>query len=387
MRTPEEGQKPSGVTVTPEVKPTEARPKVLFTEGLPQPEKGKEEEQGGRAEPKVLSFGAKAPTPEPDLVKGSAPKVLSFGAGKTVSQAAPASEHIEAAKPKIVLPGGITRKRIEVSPYELRTTIAGLCEEAVIVRAIEIIKVTNLDDGRDDKVVAWGAELQQKLSVLLDDETRIVRSDEVEGSKRDIASVYATLKGINISDSVVPVKEGLFASLARRVTGNDPKARFEASYQSLQSTVKKLEARLPELRKLVEAGRKLLADTKALEQEVEATIIAGNYLVYFIRSGKCGEQTWSHRLQEQMDTLDQRVESLGLSQTTLKMSAVQREFLVKTMAHIIDCVQNTLLVDIPAWRTNYLFVLSAIMSGNQPDGSVLGEVITKQQKILERIQV
>ncbi|GEM_PF-2847871 len=391
MKTPEEKNIPSGVIITPGVKRSGGtEPKVLFPKGSKA--KNTETASGGQTDevqPKVLTFSTTAPKampaqPQPQAIS---PKVL-FGKPTNVTHPIAPQDGLQLVKPAVILRNGMIRRRIEVTPYELRTTIAGLCEEAVVQKAIELVKTTNLDDGRDEKVMSWGSDSQRRLSSLLDEETRIVRSGVIEASKQEIAEIFEILQSLDLeSISTGGAKEGLLTSLLRQVRGDDPITRFDAAYQSLQVTVKKLEARLPELQTLRGSAQTLVSRTKALGLEVEAAMIAGKYLTDYVRSGKYSGEGESVRLEEQMKTLDQRVESLASTQATLKMGLLQREFLVQTMAHIIDCVQNTLLVDIPAWRTTYLCVLSAISAGQQPDSSVFGQLMEKQNKILERIKI
>ncbi len=390
MKTPEAEKKTSsGVTTTPEVR--EIKPKVLFSNGSkPQPDPKEAMKKTSEVEPKVLRFDK--PSSEPSKVQETVkpaiqPKIL-FGKTAQTPHVAIVKEERQPVKPTVVLPGGTARKRIEATPYELRTMVGGLCEEAVIVKALELIKVTNLDDGRDEKAMNWGSELQRRLSTLLDEETALLQSGTIDGSKREIAEIFQILSRLNLeSGNAAASKGGLIASITKRVRSDNPKSRFDAAYKKLQSAISRLESRLPELSKFISSVNGLIGRTKALATEIEAAIIAGNFLTQYVRSGKYIGEGESVRLEGQMQTLDQRVESLTSTQATLKLSLVQREFLAKSAAHIIDCVQNTLLVDIPAWRTNYLCVLTAIMSGGEPDGSVFEELVVKQRKILERIQV
>ncbi len=386
MKTPGEESKPSGVPKPEETKKG-SQPKILFPQDVSPRGDSRQVDARvpGKVEPKVLSFVRKPASTE-EGTQALTPKVL-FSSGKQASQATPQPGAPPAVTPKVVLHDPTIRRRLTVTEYELRSTLGALSEQETIRKALEQIRVTNLDDGRDDKFVNWGVPSQRTLSQLLDQEMHLVQSPALVSSRQEMADMFAILKRITVPQQRPLSRAGMLARIAEKVRKTDLPSNFDVEYAKLQLVTSHLEARLPELRALGEAARKLVEDTKALEGDVEATIIAGRYLVYCVRSGRYSGDGLSVRLEEQMKILDQRVESLSSTAATLKMNVVQREFLVATITHLVDCVQNTLLVDIPAWRTNYMCVLAAVSAGNEPDGSVFTELISKQQQILERIQV
>ena len=298
----------------------------------------------------------------PDVQKEVKPSVLSFGAPAV---------HREESKPvlpSVIFHGGTARKRIEVSAYELRSMITEGCDIAVFTKASQHIRVTNLDDGRDEKFLHWGEEFQRNASKLLDRETYIVHSPVMDASKQEISAIVNALNKLQIG------KRG------------ESIAKFEGEYRNLHNLVTNLNARIPQLEELARSAELLRTDTLTLLDEVMAVIIAGKYLIFYCRSGKYNGAIEAVRIEDQMKKLDSRIESLTSIIAMFEVSKLQRQYLAASIVHIIDCVSNTLLVDIPAWRTNYLCVLTAIANGTQLDDAIVASVTNTQQRIVQGLQ-
>lgn len=254
--------------------------------------------------------------------------------------------------PSVAFKGATLRKQIALSVSDLKVKFPKLSEEQ-IYSVIDKVRATNVQSGSYEGLSDWGTPIQRRLSALLDAELVLIQSSELEKAKEEIAAVITRIERFN---SILAEKE---QTIATRIFGifNNPKKEFDSKYAELKAVVASLDSKLPKLRAMAQKIRESQEEADVVEYGIEVYIAGAQCLIEYINTHEdvTGKQS---AIGSQIQLLEGRVLSLTSSATTLVASNTQRSLIKATVDKIIECIQDVLLVELPAWRASYIAILT-----------------------------
>lgn len=311
-----------------------------------------------------------APVESPIAVRRE--PVSIFGARKTP---APAPASAGPKTPTLAFTGAVQRKQILLGYDEVKLKFPHLSSTQVAL-VIENVRETNIQVDSWQLLLEWGVDSQKQLATMLDKELQLVQSGSIQESKDRIAAIISQLDEFND----IVTNDGSFGHKLKSLF-YDPKKDFEKKYTTLKLIVDALDASIPRLQQFARDTETYQKQSGAIKADVESAIAAGTCVLEYATAHK------AELPNAPVSLLDNRVTSLITTLGTLAMGDTQRALLKDTINRLIDCIQNVLLTELPAWRTNYMAILTLDASDPQKRQQVVENFICSQTKLLTKLKV
>jgi len=277
--------------------------------------------------------------------------------------------------PTLAFAGAVQRKQILLGYDEVKLKFPHLSSTQIAL-VIENVRETNIQVDSWQLLLEWGVDSQKQLGTMLDKELQMVQSGTITESKERIAAIISQLGEFN---NIVS-NDGSFGNRLKGLF-YDPKKEFDKKYAALKLIVDALDASVPRLLQFARDTETYQKAAEAIKADVESAIAAGTCVLEYIAA---------HRAElpnAPVSLLDSRVTSLITTLGTLAMSNTQRGLLKGTINHLVDCIQNVLLTELPAWRANYMAVVTLDASDSQKRQEVVEKFICSQTKLLTKLNV
>jgi hypothetical protein len=323
------------------------------------------------------SVGATKPT-----VIGGAPLPKATTIGSTAPPLAPAPVAAAPATPT-KLPGkGIARA--EVTSALIAAANPATKEEAVLNRAVAIVKSVDLSELCGNAALLWGQPTQERHAALVDEGLTLAQDGSLEQARRHVARIMEILSGIHLDRVFAATKKGvgaLVAGLAGRATAaTDTPEELESALRELGQIVNLLRATTGDLASL---RGKVQANAEAIVQngkEVEASLCAAAFLAGYVR-GKPADfkpDTATH--------LDARAQSLTATLASIAGHGGVRQAQADNPVSFIQLIQDVALVSLPDWISTITAAKTAAASRpvNPTEVGVLADGLQKVMAALAR---
>jgi hypothetical protein len=282
--------------------------------------------------------------------------------------------------PTFAFKGATLREQISLSFNDLKAKFPNL-SDGQIVKVVEMVRATNVQSGKYEGLSDWGIAIQKQFSNALDRELTLLQTGLLEEAKQEIATIISRLESFNdiVSAKTATLKDKLFGFFA------NPKADFENRYIELKKVVASLDNKLPGLKALRAEVQTQQKDAKFIEDSLAVHLAGAACIIEYINNHLevTGPQP---AIGSQVQLMEARVLSLTTSQATVITSNTQRDLIALTINRIIEVVQDVLLVELPAWRANYIAIL-ALDASDANYSQKLQEFAGKQTQLLVKLKV
>lgn len=276
---------------------------------------------------------------------------------------------------------GVARKRIPVTFADLEALRLST-DVAVLTLALKRVQVTNADDLTDSLVVLWGQETQQAYGKLVSETLNFLQSPVLKkasdrmGRLLDILALIDLKKvaGFGAADNAISrLWTKTTASIDSLPELMDATREIEQITMLLNN---ELEALL-DLKKTLEGNSRAI-DEVAASIEVEA--IAATYIAQYLEKSPNTEA----RLQAQQ--LVGRSMSLVQSYAQIRSSQGMRQMQIEQPLHIVNAIQHTVLVMVPAWLGSVTSLRVMLEGKRKPTVTEVGELSDQTNTIIQQLK-
>lgn len=235
-----------------------------------------------------------------------------------------------------VIPGGVSRKGLEVTKEDLARSFPGTREE-ILAEAKKILSTVIMEILTEVNCRQWGIKQQERYGELVEETLRLTSSKEIKDSSRHVSRLYALLQELAITFRE-PEPQG-FAFWKKR---KNPLEVFDSNRTEIEQLSHILRQQLPAISELQAKLEDSSTEFKKLLQQLDAESIAARYLADLLTTGNDSRQAFAQRL------LDR---SLSLSQTVaqIQQGIILRQTTTAEIGKLVSRIQEGVLVALPAW--------------------------------------
>lgn len=280
---------------------------------------------------KPTTIGTPVTTPLTKPAASSRPTVI--------PQGEPRAQGKQVETPKVenpsVIPGTV-RKPLSISFADLTNFFPGALNE-ILVKAERVIEGVIVETLRAQQCAQWGFATQQRYGTVVNRVTEVADHPKVRESERHLASLYTLLEKVSNAFSGQTSRGwGIFGK-----DEEDPGQVFDGVKQELAQLQQLLTVLLPELLEVGSLFDAIDAESKALEEDLEAQALAAEYIAHILGREKPGSQN--------ENLLLERKASLLLTKAELQRSAVLRVTVAESIQKLALRVQDGVMRTLPTW--------------------------------------
>lgn len=255
--------------------------------------------------------------------------------------------------PKSILSGATIRKRIEATIEQLRKYNE---PDNVLKIAQQQIRETNVDELCLKYVLDWGADLQKKHALHLEEMISISTSPVLTEVKTKMGSLIQLMGGIDVENAT---KDSLFKSKEKKV------AKLLEVLKELKGEASNLSVDV--VMNLHQNGTELKKNFQGLSSSINPFIVTCSFFSEYEKDD-FPKELYITRLSSLLST------KMALGNDVKTMDA-----LLETIVRIVDVVNNIIRNELPTWISN----LSAVLAGNVSD---ITTIQTNQNNITSKLK-
>ncbi len=279
--------------------------------------------------------------------------------------------------------GGDVRKRLPCTRQDLQQ-LAGTAAPAVIDKALNLVASVNLDDRHFEDVVRFGAQLQSQHGALMEKELAFMQNPELAQAQGLHAQILRAIEAADPDLLFSSQNRGLRGALKSLGLGRaDPEDIFTAQFGKLAALAQDLKKREPALSALDHQLAKLAAQFDHLLIEVQAHILAANFITAHVRKHHADRPDADHYVL-QANTLENRVGSLLATRLSLESGRVTHNLLGDAVHGMLHAGHELMEEGLPAFHT--AFVTAITHARLTPDTSHLQHLRIAFSNILKQLK-
>jgi uncharacterized protein YaaN involved in tellurite resistance len=324
---------------------------------------GQKPEEKKKMRPTIIGQPVNAGAPKatvlrPTVIGGEAP-----ASPPSLPKLKPTAIHIpppapqQTAKAKAPTVFGVQRKRIPATIDDLRKQNSHT-DQKVLETALQLILATNVEEMDDDQCILWGKTQQEKYTACVNENLKLSQTGAAADVIRQLTRLQEVLGQIDF-ERLFGLEKGFFSKLTRE--SSEKRLAFFGRIQTEMNQIINLLA--PKEQELLDHQNKVQALIRRIHSadgDMEAYAIAADFLANYLRQEYANDSE-KKRL---ANLLEQRSMLLTRSIGQIRANAPLLKQQEEQPLNLINCIQSTVLVEVPNWLNTYAS-LRGVLEGKQ----------------------